>query len=191
MEEIALISTASLAGTLLVLNRLRACAVDHFRQNVFSLRGELFDLAASGGIAFDHPAYGMLRSIMNGFIRGAHEIRLFSPLTYFVLRSKSSLESDAEKLEASWIQALESLPEPTREKVSSYRNQMHMFFVSYLVYGSPALLVTVIVPAIGAIVWFTFSVALMEFIFRYCGRLLKGADKQAFEVAENDLFALA
>jgi hypothetical protein len=43
--------------------------LDRFRQDVFGLRDELWDFAASGQISFDDPAYRLLRQLMNGFIR--------------------------------------------------------------------------------------------------------------------------
>lgn len=198
MEEIALISTISVAGLLVILNRLRACAVDYFRENVFSLRSDLFDLAASGGIPFDHQAYGMLRGILNGFIRGAHEVRLFSPLTYSVLRKDRLLDQRADDLEATWQEALASLPEPTSEKLAAYRTKMHMFWLSYIVYGSPALLVTVVVPllvtvvvpVVLAITWFAFGVAITDAILKYCGKLLEDVDRQALRVGKNDSLAI-
>ena len=190
MEEIALISTISVAGLLLILNRLRACAVDYFRENVFSLRSDLFDLATSGEIPFDHQAYGMLRGILNGFIRGAHEVRLFSPLTYSVLRKDRLLDQRADDLEATWQEALASLPEPTSEKLAAYRTKIHMFWLSYIVYGSPALLVTVVVPVVLAITWFAFGVAITDAILKYCGKLLEDVDRQALRVGKNDSLAI-
>ena len=191
MEEIALISTISVAGLLLILNRLRACAVDYFRENVFSLRSDLFDLATSGEIPFDHQAYGMLRGILNGFIRGAHEVRLFSPLTYSVLRKDRLLDQRADDLEATWQEALASLPEPTSEKLAAYRTKIHtLFWLSYIVYGSPALLVTVVVPVVLAITWFAFGVAITDAILKYCGKLLEDVDRQALRVGKNDSLAI-
>jgi hypothetical protein len=51
--------------------------LDSFRQNMFSLRDELFDYAASGKIEFGHPAYRLLRQSMNGFIRHGHRLSVF------------------------------------------------------------------------------------------------------------------
>ena len=66
----ALTSTISLFGILyLLLWRYRAYRVDLFRHKMFKLRDELFDDAADGNIDFNSPAYQLLRTTMNGFIR--------------------------------------------------------------------------------------------------------------------------
>src|SRR6266513_245936 len=43
--------------------------MDLFRHRLFRLRDELFDVARDGALSFDHPAYGLLRMTLNGFIR--------------------------------------------------------------------------------------------------------------------------
>src|SRR6266566_4122568 len=70
--------------------------VDLFRQRVFALRAELFEVGASGKISFDDPAYRMLRSMMNGYIRFAHRISL--PLLLFGARSGPVLQRSAEQV---------------------------------------------------------------------------------------------
>ncbi len=58
--------------------------VDLFRQQMFALRDELFDFAADGKIKFDDPAYVLLRQLMNGFIRYAHNLTPFRTLMSFL-----------------------------------------------------------------------------------------------------------
>src|SRR5438034_929815 len=61
-----------------ILIKLLPCfLVDEFRQKMFAVRDELFDYAASGEIAFEHPAYRLLRQSMNGFIQFGHRLTLF------------------------------------------------------------------------------------------------------------------
>ena len=60
---------------------------DRFRQSLFEVRDALFDYAAAGNISFDHPAYGMLRSITNGYIRYAHKMSLLQLFAFaFLIR---------------------------------------------------------------------------------------------------------
>src|SRR5437667_11487736 len=78
----ALSTTLSLLALWALFHWLyRDYRVDLFRQRMFTLRDQLFDIAASGRIAFDDPAYGKLRSMINGYIRFAHRINL--PLCLF------------------------------------------------------------------------------------------------------------
>src|SRR5437899_1072828 len=53
---------------------VRRYRIDAFRYKLFVLRDALFDAAADGMMPFDHPAYGMLRQYINGFIRFAHRL---------------------------------------------------------------------------------------------------------------------
>ncbi len=70
----ALISVISLAGLFILYRLSKALRIDVFRQDMFILRDEMFLYAANGYIPFDHPAYVVLRTAMNGFIRFGHKI---------------------------------------------------------------------------------------------------------------------
>ena len=53
---------------------LRKYRIDALRHQLFVVRGELFDYALSNGLAFDDPAYVMLRSSINSMLRFAHKV---------------------------------------------------------------------------------------------------------------------
>lgn len=89
---------------------------------MFALRGQLFDFAADGGISFDHPAYGLLRSTMNGFIRFAHMMRPFNMLILMVVVRGSNQR--ALGLEKRWETATEDLDDPTKQVVIEFRKAM-------------------------------------------------------------------
>lgn len=79
MEYLAAMVVTTLGLCLLavlVLFLWREHRVDAFRQRMFEIRDELFDFAAEGNISFDDPAYGSLRSLLNGYIRFAHKMSL-------------------------------------------------------------------------------------------------------------------
>ena len=71
----------------------REYRVDNFRQRLFAIRDELFDLGRAGVIAFDHPAYGVVRTLINGFIRFANRIGVLSLLLHSWRVSPSKLEA--------------------------------------------------------------------------------------------------
>src|SRR2546425_10001640 len=79
-QAVALIFQSAIALILFLivlfcaLSRLR---LDTFREQLFTIRAELFDYAASGKIDFSHPAYRLLRQSMNGFIRYGHQLSFF------------------------------------------------------------------------------------------------------------------
>jgi len=58
--------------------------IDLFRQQMFAIRDELWDFAAEDKISFDDPAYTLLRQLMNGFIRYAHNLTLYRILLSFI-----------------------------------------------------------------------------------------------------------
>ena len=66
--------------------------LDCFRQKMFLVRDELFDYAADGNIAFDDPAYILLRRQMNAMIRYGHQITLFRALVTSAIRWVSGNE---------------------------------------------------------------------------------------------------
>lgn len=50
----------------------RSYRLDYFRQSLFAIRDDLFDMAAAGELSFDSDAYRMLRRSINGTIRYGH-----------------------------------------------------------------------------------------------------------------------
>ena len=52
----------------------RRTKVDRYRENLFTLRDELFDYMWKNDIPFDLPAYRLMRAFLNGGIRVADEI---------------------------------------------------------------------------------------------------------------------
>ena len=174
---IAIFTTASLAGILVVLGRLRTCAVDDFRQEMFALRDDLFDLAASGALPFDHPAYGMLRSTMNGFVRWADQLQLLQLMVLVILWRHRDLTT-ARRFEVQWNEALSTLQQPEQEALGSYRERMHLLLIRYLVFSSPVLVATLIVPAITLL----FGMTVLKLILALGEGLLEVVDAQALEL---------
>lgn len=79
----------SLGGFIILLFVWRQHAVDKFRQQAFTIRDELFDLAAANpdsDISFDSQAYRCLRRQMNSLIRFAHHISAFRAWLFLGLR---------------------------------------------------------------------------------------------------------
>lgn len=125
----------------------RDYSVDKFRQEMFALRDHMFDAADQGDIPMDHPAYRMLRSAMNGYIRFGHRLNLLT-IMIFVL----SLDEDEKQwakdhgFAASWEKATGDLAPRKRNQLETYRRRMDVLVAKQLVYGSPALTFS-IVPA--------------------------------------------
>ncbi len=149
---IALQSLVSLAGISVALFWLYGdYRVDLFRQQMFSLRDEMFDEALSGQVTFDHAAYGILRSTMNGYIRFGHRISLTQLLILaFTLRKSdfNSIQGFDEKLD----NALCAADETTKKIYLGYKRKMELLVAEQLILSSPILLLTVILPIVAIVV---------------------------------------
>jgi hypothetical protein len=156
----AVSTTVSLLGLWVLFFWLyRDYRVDLFRQRMFTLRDELFEYAAAGNIAFDAPAYGLMRDMLNGYIRFAHRLNLV--LVTLTLRDGKTLRVRTANLER--VQAaLAKQPPETRKKLEQLLSQMHWYVVDQLVLTS-ALMWLVIVP----VAVFTLVRALGERVMRF------------------------
>lgn len=123
---------------------------DAYRQKLFALRDELFDEATKGELPFDNPAYGMLRTTMNGFIRFAHRMNL--PQTIVLLLVIDSKHQDFrvpfhKRLE----EAANRLPPVQQELIKRYYLRMNFYTIEYLLLSSPFMLLTIIIPIVFAL----------------------------------------
>jgi hypothetical protein len=132
---------------------VRWYGVDRFRHEMFTLRGELFDLAARGDVAFTDPAYTQLRATMNGFIRFADRLGLLSSvLGIFLLRRHRNASNDANVIERRWEKAVAGLEPGVRAEMKALRERMHFEVFRQLVVSSPLLFLTLIPAAMLIVV---------------------------------------
>lgn len=121
-------------------------AVDRFRQKMFTLRDRMFDEAASGKFDFNHPAYGMLRSTMNGLIRFGHRLNLPVAFALSVALSRHFQEQDRLPFSERLHRHLDTLDEDQRNILSDYYREMNMLLSEHLILGSPILVATLVPP---------------------------------------------
>jgi hypothetical protein len=107
---------------------------------MFALRDEMFDFAAAGNIAFNDPAYLLLRKSMNGFIRYAHNLTFFRmnvTLAYWKLFSKMP----DTKWSESWHAALMRLPdESVKTRMQLFHQRSMELVAKRMIFGSPILI---------------------------------------------------
>lgn len=126
--------------------------VDRTRQLLFAVRDDLFDLGVSEELPFSHPAYGLLRSITNGFIRFGHRLRFFSVMwTLFVLRRDRVLLDNLSGFQERWRTATESLRPEVRARCETILLRVNTIVLEQLVLTS-LFLVVLIVPLVCVIV---------------------------------------
>jgi hypothetical protein len=124
---------------LLLLSLLPEVRLDGFRQNMFSVRDELFDYAASGKISFNDPAYRLLRQLMNGFIRYGHQVTFFRVCTT-AIQFKVMHISKEFTWTTKWERALANInDEEVRKSLNAFHDRTAALVATRLVFGSPIL----------------------------------------------------
>ena len=146
--SIVLFSALSLMGlTILCFWLYRDYRLDLFRDRLFALRDELFDLAAAGKIDFNSQAYGMLRTTLNGFIRFSHRFGI-STVAWAAsnLTEKRLNEAGVGSFHQTWEQAKAELAPEVREQVDAILMRMHFVIADQIVFTSG--LVLLLVPVV-------------------------------------------
>ena len=125
---------------------------DVFRQELFALRDTLFDLGSAELIDFAHPAYGMLRSTLNGFIRFAHRLTLLQAFLFLLFSWKNTLETD-DRFEYRWDMVATDLSPILRERLDEIIQRMHTIVLKYLVLSSPILVLSTLTIIVPIMLW--------------------------------------
>lgn len=130
---------------LLLFVLYRSYSVDSFREQVFALRGDMFDAAAGGLISFEDPAYRLMRHRMNGVIRYAHRFTLIRMVLLVHYARRYDLPRESSFMEA-WEEATAPLPGPVAEKMDTYRDCLEQIMVRHLLICSPEIVMTIVGP---------------------------------------------
>jgi len=109
------VGMVAMAGRVLFVEYPRS-AVDATRNQLFEIRDELFDLARSGAVKFDHPGYVAARDLINGMIRYAHDVSAIHLLFANVMANHSAKRL-RKAVNASIRHDLNSLPKSAKEPV--------------------------------------------------------------------------
>jgi hypothetical protein len=114
-----LVITAAVAGIAIsawvLFYEYPRSAIERTRNELFSLRDELFDLGQKGEIPFDSDAYTILRGLLNGMIRYAHDISGTQLIATQLIRSKSATQY-SEQIKSRWKKAQSALPAKSRSE---------------------------------------------------------------------------
>jgi hypothetical protein len=104
---------------------------DAFREDIFSVRDEMFEYASRGSVSFDHPAYTLLRSRMNALLRHGHNLTL----TRLVVINATIRDAKSEMFGA-WRAAVEQLPITTQEALNDFDLRTTIFVFQHVIYAS-------------------------------------------------------
>ncbi|MFP5285511.1 MAG: hypothetical protein ACLGI9_07220 [Thermoanaerobaculia bacterium] len=104
---------------------------DLFRARLFAIRGELFDGAADGKIDFSHPAYGLLRSTLNGFLRFGPHVGALRLIAMVLVTDQREFARDYD-FDRRWSEANKTLNADQRKWLEGLREQMHRALLKHL-----------------------------------------------------------
>lgn len=135
----------SVAGFWYWLSLYRDYRVSVFRQNLFALRDQLFDLAAQGDVGFDNPAYTTLRRQLNGFIRFGDRISITWIIGIMFAVDAESQRALGPALSDLVTKGVSDLPENVRDAILDIQTDMHHELATQVVFVSPILLAPIIV----------------------------------------------
>jgi len=150
---------------------------DQFRQQMFALRDELFDEAASGKISFEDTAYGVLRVTTNGFIRFAHHLSIAHLLasSFWVMRNGDAVP----KMSKSFASSIADISGDKRKIYISYHNRMQRLVIRQIILRSPLLFATIAIPA-GA---YVFAAVILDKTMAMLESTLEKMDEIAYVAA--------
>lgn len=154
--------------------------VDVFRENLFELRNELFDFAATGGIPFDDPAYRGLRAVCNGYIRFGHRVSFLPGFLFSWSLTREEKEQIEEEGFTHWwtTSATSDLDVDVVRALDKYKERMEKLVGSHLILGSPLLVFTV-VPAVVLIVAIWLPIEVIKVFWQ---RMIDEMDQAVYDV---------
>ncbi len=136
----------------LLLSLLPAVRLDGFRQDMFAVRDELFDYAATGNISFSDPAYNLLRQLMNGYIRYGHQLTFFR-ICMTVFQAKVMGNTKELVWTTKWEKALANISDKkVRASLTAFHEKTAALVATRIVFGSPVLILVLLCAMLTVVV---------------------------------------
>lgn len=133
--------------------------LDRFRDGVFVLRDELFDMASRGELSFDCDAYKHLRGALNGSLRSGHRLALVPMVAALAKRNalRRKYGDWPSPLSDRWRVATAHLRPEVVEKLERIRDRLHVMMILYTMasspVGMPILVGTQLAKGLRRLVW--------------------------------------
>lgn len=112
---------------------LKEQRVDSFREELFTVRGDLFKTAARGDISFRNPSYVQLRDLINSMLRYGHRISFRGLIIARHLAAEDMWPSSAY---ARWKASLDAQEPEVRTELNAIHERMFRAYAEHLVNGS-------------------------------------------------------
>ena len=116
----------------------RMCT-SYARDVIFEQRDAIFDIAASGRLAFGSEPYETIRSSLNALIRLAHRLTLFDVLLFAFVSRRSELHPPRGGVRAALAQIADA---NTREEVTRHVYKSELAVVVMILMRAPGLVMT-------------------------------------------------
>jgi hypothetical protein len=159
----------------LVFFAYQAYRVDKLRQDLFTIRDQLFDEALNGNIAFDDEAYKISRQMVNGMIRFAHRLSIPSMFAFaFLMPRKGTAFS-----KGSVAEMIDGASPKSLDLFTKYQVQINSRIAAHVV-SSPVFVLTALVPVL------TFALTKLGIDIT---RPILNSCKQAFQILDNAAYA--
>lgn len=119
-----------------------------FRQELFELRAKLFRSARNGVLGFDHPAYHLTRTTLNGMLRFAHEASVLDFFLQKVFYRPNDAETQLmlEEYQSRRDKALRDLNDEQADLIAIVMYDMNWAMSSYVL-NTSILLAPIVQPA--------------------------------------------
>jgi len=134
----ALSLIVSLALLLVVWWLFSGYRADNLRDQLFTLRDEMFLYAVDHGID-DTAAYENLRLLMNGLIRYAHRVSLGRLVLLDLSRRVLKLNPGAPAFYVEWAKAVAALPADEAQRMREFHAEAMLLIAKHMISGSPPL----------------------------------------------------
>ncbi|HSS48163.1 MAG TPA: hypothetical protein VLX28_04385 [Thermoanaerobaculia bacterium] len=144
-----LFSSAALIGLWILFHWFYSSYRRDLLQNrLFELRQELFDYARTGAISFDDPAYGVLRTTINGFIRVGPRLSLTGVILFLCMIEEEDFDNMSEGYTARLQRLLAPLPPEAQKKLSGFKEKLNFTVLCHVIHTS-VLAVAIMWPIMG------------------------------------------
>jgi hypothetical protein len=131
-----ILSTAALLGLWVLFHwPYSAYRRDLLQNRLFGLRQDLFDFARKGSIAFNHPAYGVLRTTINGFIRVGPRLNLVGVVILLATVRPDDMDH-RENYTVRLDRLSADLPHETAEELRKFRFRLNFLVLCHVVLTS-------------------------------------------------------
>ncbi len=163
---------------------LRSWRDDNLRDQLFSIRDDMFLYAIDRGIA-DNSAHENLRLLINSLIRYAHRISLGRLLLLGMCQRVFKVRADPPKTYVEWIQAVDALPAADADRMRGYHDQAMLLIMKHMIKGSPWLWCVSVVIGLYVVIFTSARVFLVKSTRAFLDRIVYSVRRQ---VPSMDLF---